>query len=118
MTARKDGSGVRGTVASEVIRRFTAKTIAQQLEWAVNVAVSPFQYALSIRAGCKCITHVLQALTQMDPGTIMPIDGISVYDTMSRKAMLEGLEKVPGGSAVLLLRSIVLLISVQVPLGR
>ena len=31
----------------------------------------------------------------------MSIDGISAYDTMSRKAMLEGLERVPGGSAVL-----------------
>ena len=103
MTAlRKDGGGVRGIVAGEVIRRFTAKTIAQQLESVVNVATSPFQYALSTRAGCECIAHALQALTELDPdSTIMSIDGISAYDTMSRKAMLEGLEKVPGGSAVL-----------------
>ena len=103
MTAlRKDGGGVRGIVAGEVIRRFTAKTIAQQLESVVNVATAPFQYALSTRAGCECIAHALQALTELDTdSTIMSIDGISAYDTMSRKAMLEGLEKVPGGSAVL-----------------
>ena len=103
MTAlRKDGGGVRGIVAGEVIRRFTAKTNAQQLESAVNVGTAPFQYALSTRAGCECIAHALQVLTELDPdSTIMSIDGISAYDTMSRKAMLEGLEKVPGGSAVL-----------------
>ena len=68
MTAlRKDGGGVRGIVAGEVIRRFTAKTIAHHLESAVNVATAPFQYALSTRAGCECIAHALQARTQLDP---------------------------------------------------
>ena len=68
MTAlRKDGGGVRGIVAGEVIRRFTAKTIAQQLESVVNVATSPFQYALSTRAGCECIAHALQASNRIGP---------------------------------------------------
>ena len=103
MTAlREDGGGVRGIVAGEVIRRFTAKTIAHQLESVVNVATAPFQYALSTRAGCECIAHAQQALKELDTdSTIMSIDGIRAYDAMSRKAMLEGLEKVPGGSAVL-----------------
>ena len=48
------------------------------------------------------MAHVLQALTELDPETtITSIDGISAFDTMSRKAMLEGLERVVGGSAVL-----------------
>ena len=103
MTAlRKDGGGVLGIVAGEVIRRLTARTIAQQLGPAVNAATAPFQCAFSTRAGSECIAHALQALTELDPeSTITSIDGISAFDTMSRKAMLEGLAQVPGGSAVL-----------------
>ena len=61
MTAlRKDGGGVRG-IAGEVIRRVTARTIAQQLGPAVEVSTAPFQYALSTRAGvnvwCMCFRH-------------------------------------------------------------
>ena len=101
MTAlRKKDGGVRGIVASEVIRRLTARTIAQQLGPAVEAATAPFQYALSTRAGCECVSHALQALRDMDEdGGITSIDGISAYDTISRRAMLQGLEKVPGGSA-------------------
>ena len=63
----------------------------------MNVA-APLQCAHSTRAGCECIAHALQAMTELDPeSTIMSIDGISGCDTMSRKAMLEGLEKVAGG---------------------
>ena len=103
MTAlRKDGGGVRGIVAGEVIRRVTARTIAQQLGPAVEVSTAPFQYALSTRAGCECIVHVLQTLTELNPeATVTSIDGISAYDSISRKAMVEGLARVPGGSAVL-----------------
>ena len=47
MTAlQKEGGGVRGIVAGEVIRRVTAKTIAQQLGPVVKAATVPFQYAL------------------------------------------------------------------------
>ena len=76
MTApRKDGGGVRGIVAGEVIRRVTARTIAQQLGEAVERFTAPFQYALSTRAGC--IVHVLQTLTELDPeATVTSIDGI------------------------------------------
>ena len=57
-----------------------AKTIAQQLT-IVWKATAPFQHALSTRAGCECVSHVLQGLT---------IDGVSAYDLISRGAMLEG----------------------------
>ena len=90
----------QGNLWSQVIRRLTAQTIAQQLGPAVEVATAPFQYALSTRAGCECVSHALQALCDMDEdATITSIDGISAYDTISRRAMLQGLEKVPGGSA-------------------
>ena len=72
----------------------------QQLGPAVEAATAPFQHALSTRAGCECVSHALQALCDMDEdATITSIDGISAYDTISRRAMLQGLEKVPGGSA-------------------
>ena len=52
MTAlTKPNGGVRGIVAGDVIRRLTARTIAQQLGKVVEAATAPFQYALSTRAG-------------------------------------------------------------------
>ena len=66
----------------------------------MEAATAPFQYALSTRAGCECVSHAQQALCDMDEdATITSIDGISAHDTISRRAMLQGLEKVPGGSA-------------------
>ena len=86
---RKKGGGVRGIVAGEVI--------AKQLGYAVKEATSPFQYALSTQSGRECVVHVQQALTELDPETITSIDGIRAHDTMSRKAMFEGLERVVRG---------------------
>ena len=89
--------GVRGIVAGEVIRRLTARTIAKQLGPEVKDAIVPFQYAFSTRSGCECVVHVLEALTESDPETTIPsIDVTSAYHTM-----LECLERVVGGSAVL-----------------
>ena len=78
MTAlRKKDGGVRGIVVGEVIRRLVARTVAQQLGPAVEAATSPFQYALSTRAGCECISHVLQVLSELDAdATVTSIDGI------------------------------------------
>ena len=68
MTAlRKDDGGVRGIVARDVVRRLVSRTIVRQLGEAVKVATAPFQYALSIRAGCQCVAHVLKAVTEADP---------------------------------------------------
>ena len=93
---------MRGIVAGEVIRRVTAKTIAQQLGPVVKAATAPFQYALSTRSGCECIAHALQAVTELDPeATITTIDGISAFDSISRRAMLLGLDKVVGGRQAL-----------------
>ena len=68
MTAlQKASGGVRGIVAGDMVRRLVAKTIAQQIRAPVEVATAPFQYALSTRAGCECVAHALQALTDADP---------------------------------------------------
>ena len=48
------------------------------------------------------MAHALQVLTEMDPQTtIVSIDGVGAYDSISRKAMLEALVAMPGGSAAL-----------------
>ena len=74
---QKPNGGVRGIVAGDVFRRLVARTIAQQLGPAIERATSPFQYALSTRAGTECIAHAIQALTDLDPSaTVLSIDGI------------------------------------------
>ena len=103
MTAlRKESGGVRGIVSGEVMKRLTARTIAQQVGPAVKTATAPFQCALSARAGCECIAHPLQAVCELDSeATVTSIDGISSCDSISRRAMLLGLQRVEGGSAVI-----------------
>ena len=93
---------MRGIVAGDVLRRLVAKTVAQQMGKAVEVATRPHQYAMSSRAGTECIAHVLQVLTEVDPcSTVVSIDGVGAYDSISRKAMLEALTRVLGGPKVL-----------------
>ena len=61
-----------------VMRRLTARTSAQQLGPAIEVATAPFQYTLSTRAGCECVSRALQAFCELDDGaTVTSIDGIS-----------------------------------------
>ena len=77
--------GVRGIVAGDVFWRLVARTMAQQSSTAVAAATAPHQYALSTRAGCECIAHALQGLTEMDPrATVTSIDGVSAFDLISR----------------------------------
>ena len=98
---QKPRGGVRGIVVEDVLRRFVARTVAQHLGKAVEVATAPHQCALSSWTGTECVAHALQALTEMDPmTTIVSIHGVGAYDSISRKAMLEALS-LPGGSAVL-----------------
>ena len=103
MTAlQKANGGVRGIVAGDMVRRLVTRTIAQQIHGPVERATSPFQYALSTRAGTECIAHAIQAITDADPrATVLSVDGISAYDTISRVAMLRGLRGMEGGDALL-----------------
>ena len=101
-TLQKPDGGVRGIVVGEVFRRLVARTMAQQLSSAVEEATAPFQYALSTRAGCECIAHAVQAMTDVDGrATILSIDGIGAFDLVSRGAMLEGLRTMEGGGDAL-----------------
>ena len=95
----KPDGGVRGIVAGDVVRRLVARTMSQQISPAVERASSPFQYAMTTRAGCECVAHALQGLTEMHPEvTVTSIDGLGAYDTISRGAMLQGLRQVSGAA--------------------
>ena len=89
-------------MAGDIIRRLVGRTIAQQLAPAVERATALFQYALTTRAGCECIGHVLHSETDASPdSTVFSIDGIGAFDLVSREAMLRGLLSAEGGEAVL-----------------
>ena len=100
---QKPSGGVRGIVAGDIIRRLVSRTIAQQIRKKVEKATAPFQYALSTRAGYECIAHAIQAMTDANPQcTVLSVDGIGAYDTISRRAMLSGLVRhMEGGDSVL-----------------
>ena len=79
-----------------------ARTMSKQLMELVQAATTPFQYAMSTKSGCECIAHALQSLTELNPrATVVSIDGISTYDFVSRKSMLQALADVEGGSQAL-----------------
>ena len=63
----KPDGGVRGIVVGDSIRRLVAKTIAKQVSKKAESATAPFQYALSTKAGCECVAHILQSMTDVDP---------------------------------------------------
>ena len=99
---QKPTRGVRGIVAGDILRRLVARTIAQQLAPAIERATAPFQYALTTRAGCECIGHILQSETDASPDrTVLSIDGIGAFDLVSRESMMRGLLSVEGGHAAL-----------------
>ena len=65
-----------------------ARTIAKQFAERGEGATHPFQYALSTRVGTECVAHIEQALTSMDENTtLLSIDGVGAYDSISRRAM-------------------------------
>ena len=83
---------VRGIATGIVLRRLVARTIAQQFSERVLQATSPFQYALSTRAGVDCVALMTRLLTDMDDDTtVSSLDGIGAYDHVSRACFLEEL---------------------------
>ena len=74
---RKLDVGVRGIVVGDIMRKLVARSVAKQIAKKVEQATSPFQYALSTKAGSECVAHVLQTLTDVDPNaTVVSIDGV------------------------------------------
>ena len=59
-------------------------------------ACAPFQFGLSTRAGAEAVAHALSVATELDPdATVLSVDGIGAFDTVSRQAMLHALRHVP-----------------------
>ena len=68
-----------GSGGIDVFRRIIARRIAKQCAVAGEKATAPFQYALRTRAGCECVSHVLQTLIDVDPTTtILSLDGVEL----------------------------------------
>ena len=99
---QKEDGGVRGIVAGDIFRRIVARTIAQQIGKEVEEATSPYQFALSTRAGTECVGHALQAKTALNKrNTILSIDGVGAFDNIRRLAMLRKLLSLPKARAIL-----------------
>ena len=89
---QKPDNGVRGIVVGKFIRRLVARTLAKQFSEQTKKATDPYQYALETRAGCECVAHVIQALTDLDDNaTVVSVDGVGTFDLISRNSMLSGL---------------------------
>ena len=95
----KPTGGVHGIVVGDIIRRLVSRTMAKQIAKKVEKATALFQYALSTRAGCECIAHAIQAMTDTNQHcTVLSVDGIGAYDTFSRSGLVRHME---GGDSVL-----------------
>ena len=89
-------------MARDVVWSLVARTMSQQLGPATMAATAPHQFALSTRAGCECVAHMLQGVTELNPGvTVTSIDGVSAYDMISRRTMRTGCGELMGGLATL-----------------
>ena len=65
---------------------------------AVQQGTAPFQCAMARKAGCECISHVVQALTELNPdATILSVDGMSACDIAVCQNVLRGTVEVPLG---------------------
>ena len=74
MTAlQKPAGGVRGIAVGRLAGRTLAKQFAEHTE---------------------CVAHVVQAFTSLDPSaTILSIDSVGAFDSISRRSMFRGLSK-------------------------
>ena len=99
---QKPNGKIRGIVSGEIVRRLVARTLAQQYATEFREACEPHQFALSTRAGTECVIHALRAASEIDPSvTITSIDGVGAFDFISRRAMLEGLQRLPEAKSIL-----------------
>ena len=90
---------MRGIVVGDIFFRLVAKTMVKEVAKKVEKATAPFQYAS--KAGCECIVHILQALTDLDANTtVVTIDGVVEFDLISRNAMMECILKMEDGDQI------------------
>ena len=98
---KKDG-GIRGIATGDTLRRLVARTLAQTYGEEMEEACSPFQFALSTRAGTDCVGHLARAATELEDDLVLvSLDGIGAYDHIKRSAMLGKLRQLPTAQAIL-----------------
>lgn len=96
---QKPNGRARGIIIGDVLRRLISRSLAQTYAEAIHTACSPHQFALSTRAGTEAIIHTITAAAQANPAhTVVSVDGIGAYDTISRESMLQGLMAVPAAN--------------------
>ena len=66
---QKPDGGVRGIVVGDIFRRLVLAPWRNTISKRVEVATTPVQYALKTKAGCECVAHVLQILTDLASGS-------------------------------------------------
>ena len=81
----KPDGGVRGIVVVDIVRRLVARTMSKQITKEAVVATPPVR------------TRHQSSTDEDEHATIVSVDGIDAYDTISRRAMLQGVMLVLGG---------------------
>lgn len=85
---QKSNGRVRGIIVGDLLRRVVSRSLAQ--------------FALSTRAGTETIVHAITAATEIQGDlTVLSVDGVGAYDTISRNSMLRGLHTVPSANQCL-----------------
>ena len=114
---QKPNGGVRGLVIGDVLRRVVSQCLAQMFATNIHAACCPHQFALSTRAGTGAIIHALNTATQHNTATtVLSIDGVGAYDTISGNSMLQGLFNTPAANQCL--RALVVCHGVGIRLAR
>ena len=99
---QKPNGRVRGIVVGDFLRRLVARSLAQSFATRFLDACQPFQFALSTRAGTEAVAHALLVATESRPdATILSVDHVGAFDTISRQAMLQALSSTPGANVCL-----------------
>ena len=76
----------------DVLRRLVSRTLARQMAQHFQDACSPFQYALSTRAGTECLARLVRAATEADnEATVLSVDGVGAFDHVSRASVFSRL---------------------------
>ena len=93
---RKDNSRIRGIATGDVLRRLVTRALAQQHAELFAEHTSPYQFALSTRAGTDCAAMLLKTALDLDEeAVVMSIDGIGAYDHVSRASIFQKLLATP-----------------------
>ena len=108
---RKSDGGVRGIVVGDLFRRLVSRTLAKQFAQQVEDATAPFQCALKTRAGCECVAHIFQSLTEIDPSGWSGRIRLGFPCCHALRIARDG-----GGETVVALRADVLFAAVVLPL--